>query len=92
MRTQRIIIDRRIDLCKRDFMELVAGPSVESADAAALTGFVEKALVTIDLAQEVFDNQEGIVRHYDDNENVLAPVVIAKNALIKAKGRLINAL
>jgi hypothetical protein len=37
-------------------MELHAGPSAESADAAALRGFAEKASSTVDLAQEVFDS------------------------------------
>ena len=91
LRTQRIIIDRRIDLDKRDFMEVLVGPSLESADDAALRGFVEKASTTIDLAQEVFDNLESIVRHYDDNEGVSAPAVIARNGLIMAKGRMMNA-
>jgi hypothetical protein len=91
LRTQRIIICRRIDLFKRDLIELPARPSAEFAEDAALRGFAEKASVTLDLAQEVFDNLEGIVRHYDDIEEVSAPAVTARNALIRAEGRLINA-
>ena len=51
-------------------MELPAGPSAELADVAALRGFAEKASATVDLAQKAFDNLEGIVRHYDDSEDV----------------------
>ena len=91
MRTQRIIIDHRIDLYKRDFMELHAGPSTQSVDAAALRVFAEKASNTVDLAQEVFDSLEGIVRHYDNDEDLLAPAITTRNALIKAEGRMINA-
>ena len=72
-------------------MELCVGPSAESANATALRGLGEKALATVELAQEVFDSLEGIVRHYDDSEDVSAPAVTARNALIKAEGRLINA-
>ena len=91
MRTQRIIIVRRIDLDKRDFMKVSASPSAESANAAALGGFAEKVSATFDLAQEVFDSLESIVRHYDDNEDVLAPALTARNALIKAERCLMNA-
>jgi len=72
-------------------MELHASPSAESSDAAALRGFAEKASNTVDLAQEVFDSLEGIVRTYDNEENFEAPAVASRNALIKAEGRLINA-
>ena len=71
-------------------MELSAGPSAESVDAAALRGFAEKASVTLDLAHEVFDSLEGIVRHYDDSEDVSTPAVTARNALIRAEGRLLK--
>ena len=72
-------------------MELLAGPSAELANATALGGFAEKASAIVDLAQEVFDNLEGIVRHYDDIEDVSAPAVTVRNALIRAEGRMINA-
>ena len=72
-------------------MELPTCPSAESADAVALKGFAEKASATVDLAQEVFDNLEGIARHYDDIEDVSTPTVTARNALIRAEGRLVNA-
>ena len=72
-------------------MELPACPSVESADAAVLRGFVEKASPTVDLAQEVFDGLEEVVRHYDNDEDVSAPAITARNALVRAEGRLINA-
>ena len=68
-----------------------ARPSAKSADAVALKGFAKKLSSTIDLAQEVFDSLEGIVRHYDNEEDLPAPVVIARNALIGAEGRKINA-
>ena len=66
-------------------MELHARPSAE------LDVSLQKASATIDLAQKVLDNLEGIVRHYDDNEDVSAPAVMARNALIRAEGRLVNA-
>ena len=91
LRTQRITIDHRIDILKRYLMELPAGSSAESADVAALRGFAEKASATFDLAQEVFDNLDEVVRHYDNDEDVSAPAVTARNALVKAEGRLINA-
>jgi hypothetical protein len=72
-------------------MEMPEGPSAESTNAAALRGFAEKASATVDLAEEVVDNLKGIVCHYDDNEDVLAPAVTARNALIRVEGRLINA-
>ena len=72
-------------------MELPAGPSAESADASALRGFDEKAPITFHLAQTVFDSLEGIVRHYDDDEDISAPAVTARNALTRTKGRMINA-
>jgi len=43
------------------------------------------------LAQEVFDNLEGIVRVYDNEEDFTTPAVAARHALIRAEGRLINA-
>ena len=72
-------------------MELPASPSAESADVATLRGFAKKASATVDLAQEVFDNLERIVRHYDDNEDISAPTITARNTLIRAEGRMINA-
>ncbi len=66
-------------------MEMPAGHSAESAEAAALRGFAEKSSVTVDLAQEVVDNLEGIVRHYDEEEDVSAPAVTARNALIRRR-------
>jgi len=45
-------------------MELLAGRSAESANAATLIGFAEKVSSTVDLAQEVFE--EKIVCHYDN--------------------------
>ena len=72
-------------------MEVSARPSAESADAAALRGFAEKASATIDLAREVFDSLESIERHYDDNEDVSAPAVTTRNALIRAERRMMNA-
>ena len=91
MRTHRIIIYRWIYLFKKDFMELLAGPYAESANAAALRGFAEKASATVDLAQQVFDDLDEFVRHYDNDEDVSAPVVTARNALVRAEGRLFNA-
>jgi len=72
-------------------MELPASPSVESVNAAALRGFAEKASNTVDLAQVFFDNLEGIVRYYDNDDGLSAPAVIARNALITAERRMINA-
>ncbi len=72
-------------------MELPASPSAESANDASLRGFAEKVSNTFDLAHEVFDSLEGIVRHYDNDEDLSAPAVIARNALIEAEGRMINA-
>ena len=66
-------------------MEVHAGPSAEYADVAALKGLAEKASATVDLAQEVFDCLESIVRHYDDIEDVSAPAVTARNTLIRAE-------
>ena len=85
LRTQRISIDRRIHILKKDLMELPAGPSAESADDAALRSFAEKAPATVDLAQEVFDSLEEVVRHYNNDEDVSAPAVMARNALVKAE-------
>ena len=70
MRTPCIIIDRWIDLFKTDFMKLTADPYAESSDAAALRGFAEKASNKVDLAQQVFDCLEGIVRVYDNDEDL----------------------
>jgi hypothetical protein len=72
-------------------MEVHASPFAESSDAAALRGFIEKGSNTADLAQEVFDSLEGIVRVYDNKENFTTPAVAARNALVRAEGRLINA-
>ena len=47
-------------------MEIPAGPSAESADAAALRGFAEKASDAVDLAQDAVDSLERDVRHYDE--------------------------
>ena len=63
-------------------MELPTGPSVETA---------EKASAIVDLAQEVFDNLEEVVRHYDNDEDVSVQTITARNALVRAEGRLINA-
>ena len=72
-------------------MELPACPSAESSDAAALRGFAEKASNMVDLAHAVFDTLEGIVRVYDNEEDLTTPEVAARNTLIMAEGRLINA-
>jgi hypothetical protein len=72
-------------------MELPASSSAELFGVAALVGFAEKASNTVDLAQEVFDNLEGIVRVYDNDEDFTTLAVAARNALIMAEGRLIIA-
>ena len=72
-------------------MELLASPSAESADDAALRGSAEKASNTVDLEQEVFDILKGIVCHDDNDKDLSAPTITARNALIRAEGRLINA-
>ena len=72
-------------------MKIPAGPSAESADVAALRGFAEKASVTVDLAQDAVDSLERDVRLYDEQEDVTAPAITARNALIRAEGRLQNA-
>ncbi len=72
-------------------MKIPAGPSAESANAAALRGFAEKASFTVDLAQDAVDSLERDVCHYDEEEDVTATAVTARNALIRAKGRLMNA-
>jgi ABC-type uncharacterized transport system substrate-binding protein len=72
-------------------MELHADPSAESSNAVDLRGFAKTTSNTVDLAQEVFDNVEGIVRVYDNEEDFTSPDVAKINALIKAKGRMISA-
>ena len=72
-------------------MELHGSPSAESSDDAALRGFAKKASNMVDLAQEVFDSLEEIVRVYDNDEDFTTPAVAARNARIRAEGRLVNA-
>ncbi len=72
-------------------MELLAGPSAESIDAAALKGFAQKALDVVDKTQVEFDNLDAIVRVYDEQENYGVGAIAAMNALLRAEHRLMVA-
>jgi len=66
-------------------MELPVRTLVEPSDVVALRGFGEKSSVEIDMAQEIFEGLEGIVRVFVLEDNFSPEAMAARADILRAE-------